>query len=97
MILLESCEDVVQNLFKIDFTGRHIVSFTAVIRVVTQRLVGEKRFVTTLTRAAKETIFANSSSPALDPLQFSTVITPLDDVPLIIHLPGQPWRFSFIV
>ena len=55
MILLESCEDVVQNLFKIDFTGRHIVSFVAVIRVVTQRLVGEKRCVTTLITAAKET------------------------------------------
>ena len=55
MILLESCEDVVQNLFKIDFTGRHIVSFAAVIRVVTQRLVGEKRCVTTLITAAKET------------------------------------------
>ena len=55
MILLESCKDVVQNLFKIDFTGRHIVSFAAVIRVVTQRLVGEKRCVTTLITAGKET------------------------------------------
>ena len=63
--VLESADEIFSNRFSLDliFSILKIVSFAAVIRVVTHATLlhtsGEERYVTTLITAAKETMYKN--------------------------------------